>query len=289
MPHKAERFIDRLPLVGKYLLQPALKGYIKSDLGHEKRKFTGISALLGAYVLVHAYQAKLGVNAFSNHAEHFETTGDTTDTLFMGIDAVYAAVNAAVTLRQASLMRTANQIRHRRYIRSERLQTQLRDRAQTLDLRLSDEAPEPLIFPSQDLRLSDEAPKLLVTPTQDIRLSEFAPQSVIAPEDSDAKEAASETPFYKRKLAAFATATLVTFGGQTAMADSYVDSLFDHWDDTCIAEATQDIAARELISGATVSRLESLQKEWVDYCGVGPSDITLPSSNLQNVVATTQP
>ena len=172
MLRRAERFIDSLPLAGKGALQPALKGYIKSESGQEKRKFSKVSALLGVYVLVHAYQAKLGVGAFTDQMQHFETTGDPTDTLFMGIDVVYTAVNAAVTLRQASLMRTANQIRQRRHARNERGHAQLVERAQTLDLRLSDEAPEPLVFPTEDLRLSSEAPKPIVIPTQDLRVSE---------------------------------------------------------------------------------------------------------------------
>lgn len=279
MLQRAERFIDKLPFSGKYGIESAMKGYIKCEPGNEGRKYARVATFLGVYVLAHAYQAKMGIDAFSNQLQHFESTGDPTDTLFMGFDAVYAAANAAVTFRQFSLLGTAGQIRIRRLARNEKAHAKLVERAQTLDLRQSDEAPGPLVFPTEDLRLSSEAPEPIVIPTQDLRVSELAPQPITA--DAEAKNTGPKVPFYKRKLGAVGLAATVTLGGQVAMLVSYGDAVFDRVQDiqysdqkTCITQAESSIAAQERTSTATVNGLESYRKEWSDYCGVSPSDIT---------------
>lgn len=253
MIREAGRFIDRLPLAGKYTLGPTLKGYIRSDLGQEKRKFAGASALLGAFVVMHACQAKLGVDAFSEQLQHFETTGDVRDTFFMGIDAAYASVNTAATLRQASLLHTANQIRQKRHARGEKTRALLLEKGRTLDLRLSDEAPQE--------SLSGKDTKASAAPAQ--------------PEASytENKNTNPKVPVYKRKLSALGLAFTVTLGGQAAMLVSWGDAASDHKQDTCIREANASISAQEYLGNITTSSLEAFRDEWINYCGVSPSDV----------------
>ena len=253
MIREAGRFVDRLPLAGKYTLGPTLKGYIRSDIGQEKRKFAGVSALLGAFVVMHACQAKLGVDAFSEQFQHFETVGDVRDTFLMGIDAAYASVNTAVTLRQAILLHTANQIRQKRHARGEKTRALQLEKGRTLDLRLSDEAPPE--------SLSGKDTKASAAPTQ--------------PEAShtESKNTNSKVPVYKRKLSALGLAFTVTLGGQAAMLVSWVDAASDHVQDSCIREANASITAQEYLGNITTPSLEAFRDEWISYCGVSPSNI----------------
>lgn len=88
MIRRAERFIDKMPFVGKYTIEPAMKGYIRSGPDSEKRKLIWAGAWLGLFVLGHAYQARIGTEAFTFHLEHIKATGDGNDLPLMGLDAL---------------------------------------------------------------------------------------------------------------------------------------------------------------------------------------------------------
>lgn len=201
MFERAARTIDRLPLAGKYALMPALKGYIRSGPEREWRKFVGVNALLGIYVVGHTIQAKYGVETFTEHMQNLDSTGNADDALFMALDATYATVNAAVTLRQISLIKRANDIRKWRAKRAHR--------------------------PS--------SPPMPAGPTSQ---EPVVPQETMA---SVQTERIPTKRRLAAKLGGAGLAMLVTIGGQAAMMTSMDDAATKSYHEQCISSADREI------------------------------------------------
>jgi hypothetical protein len=110
--------VDKMPFAGKFVVHDSIKGYVTSPPEKEKRKFAQATALLGVYVLAHGYQAYLGQESLLTHVNHFEATHNVSDAIMSGIDSLYMTANAAVSMRQASLLKRTNDIRRRKSRRS---------------------------------------------------------------------------------------------------------------------------------------------------------------------------
>lgn len=108
------RSVDRLPLAGKYWTEPCAKAYTRAKPERDPLKFGATAALIGGLVLVHAWQTRSGMGSLLTHMEHVENTDSLRNGLFMGIDTTFTLVNAAVAVRQTSLLHQLNQIRKRR-------------------------------------------------------------------------------------------------------------------------------------------------------------------------------
>lgn len=116
--------VDRMPLVGKYLLQQTMHDYIRSPISNERTEFSQLVGILGFFVVAHAYQAKIGTDAFSTHLSALQDGYGVKNGALMCFDAAYASVNAAVTLRQTSLLLETYRLKKRRALRHKRSQTE---------------------------------------------------------------------------------------------------------------------------------------------------------------------
>lgn len=114
MLEQLDKMVDKMPFAGQYAIRPAMKSYVRAPSAHEERYFAMNTLLLGGLIAVHLIQARLGVEAFSNHAEALNATGDPYNAFLMSIDATYCTANTAVTIRQTMLLDKLRQIRERR-------------------------------------------------------------------------------------------------------------------------------------------------------------------------------
>ena len=119
MLRELDKSVDALPFAGKYAVGAAMRNYVKSEPGHEKRKLTAVETLLGGMAVAHTFQAKLGVTTSSNYIENIATHHSSSDVMMLGVSSLYAAANVAVATRQLRLMPRAASIAKRRLARHE--------------------------------------------------------------------------------------------------------------------------------------------------------------------------
>lgn len=105
--------VDRMPFVGKCLIKPTIEEYVRST-PEEGERFKHTVAVLGAFALLHTCQAYMGQESFFIHMNHLRTTGNASNAIMAGLDLLYTTANAAVTMRQASLLNRVCGIQSRR-------------------------------------------------------------------------------------------------------------------------------------------------------------------------------
>lgn len=94
------RFVDKAPFSGKFSIREAMVSHRLAGKENERKTYGRATRFLSSMIGCHALQAYLGTETFLRLA-----TGDTMfDVVGAGISGVYAAANAAVTLRQAELL-----------------------------------------------------------------------------------------------------------------------------------------------------------------------------------------
>ncbi len=202
MFHQFDQAIDKLPLAGKHTIEPMTKSYIRSASKHELAKFAGITTFLGIFAVLHVMQAKLGVDAFTDHLRIFEATASSEDQPLLALDAGYAAINVAVGLRQLRLIPRLNSLRqHRKKHRQQN---------------------KPIIQPET---LSETALQQVVhADTQEVE--------VVPPTPSNSSR--------QRRGPGFALA--LTLSGQLAFLASYVNAQNENAQLNCIQRADTQIA-----------------------------------------------
>ncbi|HSX06354.1 MAG TPA: hypothetical protein VLG92_01385 [Candidatus Saccharimonadia bacterium] len=252
MFRKAARFIDKLPFAGKHVIRPTLKSYVRSDLGHERLKFAGTCLFLGGFALAHASGAVFGVTTFTEQLQNFEHSPNASDLGNLAIDATYAAAMGAVSLRQLSLLPAVNRIRKHRDARYTRR-------------RIAQAQQDASMFESGDALGVDQ-------------------------HAANETGGTSTTDFYvRRNLGAIGLTLAITVGGQVAMAESASTAAREHFQQTCIRDADNDLAVLEQADPSDVSRLAFYQREWASSCVVDFGDIRPVLSTPPAVAASLQP
>ena len=119
--------VDKMPFAGKYAIRESISKYVEADASEEKKQYLKTSAYLGVMAVAHAYQSYMGYQASTHHLEHLNNTGDTFDSVLLGIDAIYTGVNAAVTARQIALLKRVNEVRKKKAAEQESIAARSKD------------------------------------------------------------------------------------------------------------------------------------------------------------------
>ncbi|HUB94178.1 MAG TPA: hypothetical protein VMB52_06780 [Verrucomicrobiae bacterium] len=231
------QLIDKLPLTGRKDIQNTLTSYIRSGVDDEGLGFANARSFLRSYVIGHAGQAFLGMDALAAQVVHFSNTGDTSDLLCIGISGTYAAVNAAVAVRQVGLIGTVNRIHQRKLLQIERQ----REEAE------------------------------VVQPIRDSHLSTTAPNSTTGRWRRSLKERIGIA-----SAAGIITACghLAMSASALDGAIDVVQIAHTVQRDDCVTEADRSLAAQEKVASYTAQEWEFYRSQWVQACDVSPAEIT---------------